>query len=133
LRDIPITPPIETSSTSNSKQDQKKNHIPIPIPPTHFLDRFGAPTHSRLFSLYGFLDSLYFFDLLNCLVILMQFGLDTLERKVFGWVGARVVEGQEPWTAWERAGKVYWGDLEEVEQEQQLGGAKGIGSVRHPQ
>ncbi|KAJ2932004.1 hypothetical protein H1R20_g5093, partial [Candolleomyces eurysporus] len=137
VRDIPTTPsppkePEASASSSSSKQDQeKKNYIPIPIPPTHFLDRFGTPTDSRLFSLYGFLDSLYFFDFLSYWVIQTQFGLDALERKVFGWVKARVVQGQEPWMAWERAGRVYWGDVDE--QEHGKGGGGGIGSVRRPE
>ncbi|KAJ3516474.1 hypothetical protein NMY22_g14205 [Coprinellus aureogranulatus] len=83
--------------------------LTLEVPPHHFLDHAGS------------------FNLANHTVIRAQLALDALEKRVFEWTGARIVSGQEPWLAWERAAKVKEGGNVDV-----AGDADWIGSVRSP-
>ncbi|KAF9480298.1 hypothetical protein BDN70DRAFT_833053 [Pholiota conissans] len=85
---------FSTSSVSNQSsilQHLRSRHLPkslnFPVPAVHFLDE---PRSWRT-------------TLSSAAVISANQLLDWVEKSIFGLVKARVVEGQEPWTMWDRA------------------------------
>ncbi|KAI4524567.1 hypothetical protein K525DRAFT_235538 [Schizophyllum commune Loenen D] len=77
--------------------------ITLPVPAKHFSHRYGSST----------------------IIAVLQILLDALERRIFSLVGARVVQGDEPWLQWDRAAIVYRGGRVERQRD-----ALGLGSVR---
>ncbi|KAF5339607.1 hypothetical protein D9611_011476 [Ephemerocybe angulata] len=113
LRMRPLLSQVSSSTPLSGAEEKlvphsRKHGVPIPVPPRHYLDRLASGETN--FSWFGVLDYLYIFEAANFIVISAQFKLDALERKVFGLVRARLVRGQEPWMAWEKAARVYWGE-----------------------
>ncbi|KAL1662548.1 hypothetical protein GGF50DRAFT_58719 [Schizophyllum commune] len=97
-------PPMESlSSGQELRLAALPDSITLPVPARHFSHSHGSST----------------------IIAVLQILLDALERRIFSLVGARVVQGDEPWLQWDRAAIVYRGGRVERQRD-----ALGLGSVR---